>query len=309
MITFSPTRLIKINTLGVARQKAGWFQSERTLFDFEIIFFTQESATFYLDHQKVDVKPGEALVIPPGTVHYSKPEDEPPSTYEFFHFETDAETRVASVDDLRRHIARSMDEASSRPTEYFASPESGNDQIWLDTIIKMGTAQVEIMDLFRKAMKERISPQINSSQLASLRVMEILALLTRCVWKELRNDMTATASQTQPALLQEAIFVMHERYESLCEIRNLAKIVGVTPQHLIRLFKKHLRTTPLEYLNRIKLNKAKKTLMHTNASIKEAAFASGFNSPHYFSRIFHKKEGCTPSEFVDNICRNKNQGS
>jgi AraC-like DNA-binding protein len=275
------------------------------LIDFEMIFACDASAVFYLDQQRVEIQPGEVLVIPPGTLHYSKPEDIPPFTYEFIHFETEADWQVLSNDESMEFLADKLKGVPDRSRDYFMLPESRYENICLDTVIKMGSSQPEIMKLFGKAFRERVSPQINSSQLASLCVMEILVLLTRCTLEKIGNVRDFKVPRKTSRLVQEAVFIMHENYETLTEIKDLAKNLSVTPQHLIHLFKENLQTTPLEYLNRLKLDKAKKLLMNSNLSIKEVAFASGFRSPHYFSRIFRLKEGCSPSEFAKNIHRNR----
>ncbi len=73
------------------------------------------------------------------------------------------------------------------------------------------------------------------------------------------------------------------------------------PNHLRRLFKQKMGCTPVEYLNQLRMNHAQKLLRDTQMaplSVSQIALMSGFSDPCYFSRIFKKKNGISPAEFV-----------
>ena len=53
----------------------------------------------------------------------------------------------------------------------------------------------------------------------------------------------------------------------------------------------------IEYLTRIRIDKAKELLVDENVSVKEAGIKSGYSDPNYFSRIFKKQMDMTPSEY------------
>lgn len=53
-------------------------------------------------------------------------------------------------------------------------------------------------------------------------------------------------------------------------------------------------TTPVQYINRMRLRKAKELLATTDKSITEIAMTAGFQSIHYFSRYFKEKERISP---------------
>ena len=71
--------------------------------------------------------------------------------------------------------------------------------------------------------------------------------------------------------------------------------------HLRRLFKQATGLTPIDYLMELRLNYAKKLLRENDKlhyTIAEISTASGFDDPNYFSRIFKKKTGKNPSEYI-----------
>ena len=94
---------------------------------------------------------------------------------------------------------------------------------------------------------------------------------------------------------------MHE----LCEctepnLENIAKKIGVSESHFCRVFKEYTGFRPFEYMNRLKLHKAKELLKSTDMSVKEVSEAVGFASHSYFSKLFKYYIGVTPSEYRHN---------
>jgi AraC-like DNA-binding protein len=64
-----------------------------------------------------------------------------------------------------------------------------------------------------------------------------------------------------------------------------------------RLYKKEIGTTVYDYLMIKKINTAKMLLEDTDLSIKEIAYRIGYAEPYYFSNVFRKKTGITPTEY------------
>ena len=91
-------------------------------------------------------------------------------------------------------------------------------------------------------------------------------------------------------------YIEEHIYEHI-EVKELAKLMNYTPIYFIHLFKEILKVSPLQYILSKKLNIAQLMLSQNNLSIKEIAFKLGFENETYFSRIFIKKCGITPSEF------------
>ena len=56
-------------------------------------------------------------------------------------------------------------------------------------------------------------------------------------------------------------------------------------------------TSPIKFVQNIRINKAKQLLIDENVSINKIAFECGYNDAFYFSRIFKKVTGVTPSEY------------
>ena len=65
----------------------------------------------------------------------------------------------------------------------------------------------------------------------------------------------------------------------------------------IRSFKQYTHTTPMQYLVARRVNNAQMLLETTNYSITTIASIVGYDNPLYFSRIFHRQKGVSPSEY------------
>lgn len=81
----------------------------------------------------------------------------------------------------------------------------------------------------------------------------------------------------------------------------LAELVGISSQHLCRIFKETMHMRPTEYLTYRRLSEAKNLLHHTDISIAEIGAKCGFPDAGYFSTVFKRYEGLSPAEYRKNI--------
>jgi AraC-like DNA-binding protein len=78
---------------------------------------------------------------------------------------------------------------------------------------------------------------------------------------------------------------------------ELAKLVGMSRNGFLALFKKETKTSPQEYSRQFRLNEACVMLQHSDKSIDEIAQESGFCDRYYFSRAFRQEIGFPPGQF------------
>ena len=78
------------------------------------------------------------------------------------------------------------------------------------------------------------------------------------------------------------------------ELEKLAEISCLSKDHFIRLFKKELGTTPLQYINQKKIEKAQLLLITEELAVKEIAFQLAFDDYSYFNRLFKKQPALLP---------------
>ena len=79
-------------------------------------------------------------------------------------------------------------------------------------------------------------------------------------------------------------------------VSDLAREVGLSMEHLVRLFRRHTGMTPGALLREERLSHGMHLLQHTGLTVAEVARRSGFVSPHHFARSVRAATGMTPSE-------------
>ncbi len=102
----------------------------------------------------------------------------------------------------------------------------------------------------------------------------------------------------QHDLLKQAIsFIdVHFRDESI-SLDRVAKEVNISPNYFSTVFSQEVGATFIEYLTSKRIEEAKQMLRQTTRRSSEIAYAVGYKDPHYFSFVFKKVNGCTPSEY------------
>ena len=95
----------------------------------------------------------------------------------------------------------------------------------------------------------------------------------------------------------KAVRYIHKHITETIELEKLAEIACLSKDHFIRLFKKGMGTTPLQYINQKKIEKAQLLLITEELAVKEIAFRLAFEDYSYFNRLFKKITGVTPQEY------------
>lgn len=91
-------------------------------------------------------------------------------------------------------------------------------------------------------------------------------------------------------------YIQRNIYQEI-SIPKLAEIACVSEDHFIRLFRTETNTTPLQFVNNLKIEKAQLLLLTSKEPIKNIATNLSFFDTSYFNRIFKKFTGFTPVEY------------
>lgn len=80
-------------------------------------------------------------------------------------------------------------------------------------------------------------------------------------------------------------------------INHLCKVANMSKSSFYRAFQESYGISPVQFVLEERLKYVKQLLVQDELSVKEVAFAAGFNDPNYFSRFFRKMEGVSPSQY------------
>lgn len=86
-------------------------------------------------------------------------------------------------------------------------------------------------------------------------------------------------------------------YAERITLRDLAAVAGTGEKYLCRFFKEYTGNSPVEYINRLRVERACLDMTEAGHSITRAALDNGFNDMSYFCKIFKRYKGVSPREY------------
>ncbi|SDM33465.1 AraC-type DNA-binding protein [Paenibacillus sp. OK060] len=109
--------------------------------------------------------------------------------------------------------------------------------------------------------------------------------------------------QIDARLIQLNRFI-RKNYQSNITLQDLAEYAGVHPTYLCNTYSKVFKTSPIYFVNQLRINKAKELLAETDLSIKVIASNVGYNSLSQFSSIFKRYCLKSPSQYREGLASN-----
>jgi two-component system response regulator YesN len=134
---------------------------------------------------------------------------------------------------------------------------------------------------------------------------EIMALENSAAWEawaagvfeKLQGEFALHRSGNFPLPLVKAMTFIQDHYAEAIQLGSAAEAAQVSPAYLSRLFSEYLKTNFIDYLTELRLERGEKLIRESGKSIKEIAFLVGYQDPNYFSKIFRKFRGQSPTEY------------
>jgi two-component system response regulator YesN len=106
-----------------------------------------------------------------------------------------------------------------------------------------------------------------------------------------------TTGRYQSVIVKAREYIDQNFASADISLYSTASHVGISPNHLSTVFAQETGEHFIEYLTRIRIEKAKQLLRDTAMKSADIAYETGFSDPHYFSSIFKKNTGLSPREF------------
>jgi AraC-like DNA-binding protein len=146
-------------------------------------------------------------------------------------------------------------------------------------------------ELFEDAEGEHPRPRPNPPAPVACRVEAALMALVADLIESLPEGVGA-----RPLLrLKPAIDFMDGAYLRHPSLAEVAASAHLAPNYFHRVFARQTGVTPFAYMERKRLDRARRLLSHPGLNIGEVAARCGYENAHYFSRAFRKRFGCPPS--------------
>ena len=97
--------------------------------------------------------------------------------------------------------------------------------------------------------------------------------------------------------LMPALDYINTNYKSNVTLETLAELCHFSPNYFNRLFSKTFHVSPLNYVQKRRLEDASRLLIYSNNQIKAIAYEVGYEDAAYFSRLFSLKYGLSPARY------------
>ncbi len=230
--------------------------------DYQLIYIASGRAQFYFNGQKQMIQKGNMILFRPGDPQiYSLYKEDKPEIY-WVHF------TGADVEQL---------------LDYYEIPKNQN-------VFYAGT-KPDYQWLYNQMIKELQLRRVNFEDAMTLNLQHIFLTINRYLREK---DKIGTEML---AIVDHATHYFYENFNKNIVIEDYAREHNVTSHWFTQSFKKITKCTPMQYIISLRITSAMNMLDNTNYSVARISEAVGYDNSLYFSRIFKKHTGMSPTNY------------
>ena len=188
---------------------------------------------------------------------------------------------------------------SSIQSNIFSYEKCEGERLYLPKLYHMSDygSLVRVTELFNDAIGKNTRQLENYKIQLACRVLEAFTEIARSYV----TTETAQYVESQPRsyrVVQELLNYLNSEYASNITGELLEKEFGGNFDYMNRTFKKVTGETIFRYLNRVRINHAKTLILNTPLKMSVIGTRVGFSDEYYFSRVFKKYTGKSPTEYA-----------
>lgn len=278
---FSPP-LPSLIAVGEDTYKKGEIHSSRfNIGVFDLLIVTKGCLFVGENNQKFTIKEGMSLVLYPDCHHFSTNPCDQETHFYWFHFNP-TQWSVLNENLTRDTSNKDFLKFKLHPFKEHKFPI----KIQKTSKLQNWDHLKQICEQIYKANSE-VSPSWEWQQ----------QLLFQQLLQELSSLNQFEHSLQSVTIAEEAAAFIKKNFTRKIGYQELGKELSFHPNHISRCMMNILGYSPIEYLNKIRLDHAKLLLISKHWSIEKITEECGFSQTAYFSRLFKKHEGITPSKF------------
>ena len=244
----------------------------------ELAYIDKGSIIYYHDEGETVVKQGEICFVEPNKFHASKAYKSCPS------------------------VINIAFECKSLAMKSFENYHAKLDKSLLPFLISIVQEGAQSYDIPKNAvslnkLKKKKTPKIGSEQLIRIYLEQFLILLLRSMNEKQEFLMFPSKESMQNHLVEDIKQYVTERIDQEIKIDDVCKYLGYSKTYLSKIFHESTGYTLAFYVNKLKIAKAKELIREKKLNFTEISGKLAFDNPQYFSRVFRRFCGMTPSEF------------
>lgn len=137
---------------------------------------------------------------------------------------------------------------------------------------------------------------------AYLKELDIQLLLLK-IWRLLISNRPHTAKEIKKQdeqnvrRIKQILSYIETKYSEKIELEDIARHINLCKSECCRLFKRYMGISLFEYIIEYRIEKSLPFVTAADISVTEAAFRVGFSDPNYYSKVFRKLKGCSPTKY------------
>ncbi|BBI32979.1 AraC family transcriptional regulator [Cohnella abietis] len=247
---------------------------------FEFIVMQEGRASFLIDSIPYEASPGEVLIVPSGALHVGYSLDDKPVKYVSIVFSSSLFEDFSLDSTYQTYIKPYLEGTQSFP-------------------VKLGdaaTSHPEAFSLLHQAMEEFTSKK----PAYRLAVINHLMLLFIHISRSIKPSSSAGHSTEQSFSRKLEPFKQLIRYLEMnpshkISVEQASNKVNLSSFHFCKIFKKITGRTFIDFVNLLRINEAERLLRDSSMSVTEIAEQIGCDNPNYFTKLFKKYKGMTPT--------------
>ncbi len=181
--------------------------------------------------------------------------------------------------------------------EYYATDQT---EVYITDdmrVVYAGTS-LEYVRIFKKMISELQRRQADYEEMLSMLLRHLFILLHRQLSKQrvLKNEYLDSE-------MDLAAQYFNDNYNSDISIQNYAASRGMSVSWFIRNFKDYTGSTPMQYIVSVRITNAQMLLETTKYTVTEIGRIVGYENPLYFSRVFRRQKGFSPSAYRKTVSK------
>ena len=161
--------------------------------------------------------------------------------------------------------------------------------------ISVGDADADILSVFQRILQLLLQP----ADIAVLYPLLKRELLYRLLLSPLGSQLREfTLLDSQSNRISKVIELLRERYNQPLRIKELADVAHLSESALFQAFKAVTSMSPLQFQKQLRLNEARRIMVHEGIEAATASYKVGYESPSQFSREYSRLFGAPPKADV-----------
>lgn len=293
IVKYDISKHVYVRFMGHVEYNKSWKHFSRI--QHEYILYVVASGEMFIDENDIEyhLKPNDAFLLEPGFEHHGYKKSQ--CHYYYIHFTTDAfSIKEHDISDISTKMfdIRNQNIMSS----HYDVHEHDHAPIYFPKHFSFSYPW-EVFDLLKQMDHVFFEKLEGRRRIASIKLEELLIRLSR----NFCDSFTDNKKPKSFLVIRNIQAYIHENYFKPIESSDIEALFEMNYDYLNRNFKLTTGYTIRNYVNLQKISHAKYLLENENCKIGEIGYIVGINDPYYFSKVFKKHTGYSPSEYMKYI--------